>query len=156
MGPRRSRPDGFRVRRVYLGMESGSEETLRVMNKRATVADGVNAAHLYRDAGVEVAAFFMVGYPGETVASVEKTFSLSLSLPLDYISFNVPFPLPGSPLFEKVSGLDETRDWNAENEVTFVYECEFDGRWLQRRIRQTLREFARVRASRKNSLSLIG
>jgi anaerobic magnesium-protoporphyrin IX monomethyl ester cyclase len=136
-------------RRVYLGMESGSQETLHMMNKRATVEDGISAVHLYRDAGIEVAAFFMVGYPGETVASMEKTFRLSLSLPLDYISFNVPFPLPGSPLFERVSGLDETKDWNAENEVTFVYESEIDQRWLQRRIGQTMREFARARASKK-------
>ena len=61
-------------RRVYLGMESGSPDTLRMMNKGATVEDGVSAVHLYRDAGIEVAAFFMVGYPGETVDSVEKTF----------------------------------------------------------------------------------
>ena len=136
-------------RRVYLGIESGSQETLRMMNKRATVEDAVGAVHLYRDAGIEVAAFFMVGYPGETAGSVEKTFRLSLSLPLDYISFNVPFPLPGSLLFERVSGLDETKDWNAENEITFVYESEFNRRWLQRRIRHVIREFARARASRK-------
>jgi len=42
-----------------------------------------------------VAAFFLVGYPGETVASIEETFKLALSLPLDEISFNVPFPRPG-------------------------------------------------------------
>jgi anaerobic magnesium-protoporphyrin IX monomethyl ester cyclase len=132
-------------RRVYLGMESGSPATLQLMNKRATVEDGLNAANLYRDAGIEVAAFLMVGYPGETIESIESTFRLSLSLPLDYISFNVPFPLPGSPLFERVSGLDTTKDWNAENEVTFVFKSEFDQRWIQRRIRQTMREFARAR-----------
>jgi anaerobic magnesium-protoporphyrin IX monomethyl ester cyclase len=132
-------------RRVYLGMESGSQETLDRMNKRTTVEDGVNAVHLYRDAGIEVAAFFMVGYPGETVDAVEATFRFSLSLPLDYISFNVPFPLPGSPLFRRVSGLDATRDWNAENEVTFVFESDFDQRWIAHRIRQTTQEFQRAR-----------
>lgn len=132
-------------RRVYLGMESGSEETLRIMNKHATVEDGVNAVSLYRDAGIEVAAFFMVGYPGETEESIEKTFQLSLSLPLDYISFNVPYPLPGSRLFERVSSLDASRDWNAENEITFVYKSDFDEGWIGRRIRETMREFARTR-----------
>jgi anaerobic magnesium-protoporphyrin IX monomethyl ester cyclase len=80
--------------------------------------------------------------------SIEETFRLSLALPLDYISFNVPFPLPGSSLFQRVSGLDETRDWDKENEVTFIFESEFDQRWIQRRIRQTTREFARLRATR--------
>ena len=87
----------------------------------------------------------MVGYPGETTAAIEETFRLALELPLDYISFNVPYPLPGSPLFDRVSGLDEERDWNAENEVTFVYRSEFDQRWLRRRIGETMREFRRAR-----------
>jgi anaerobic magnesium-protoporphyrin IX monomethyl ester cyclase len=128
--------------RVYLGLESGSQATLRLMDKRVTVEEGIQTVHLYRKAGIEVAAFFIVGYPGETVSSIEETFKLALTLPLDYISFNVPFPLPGSRLFERVSGLDEDKDWNKENEVTFVYRSEFDVRWLRRRIGETMRRFS--------------
>ena len=127
--------------RVYLGLETGDQTTLELMNKKASVADGINAVHHFRQAGIEVAAFFIVGYPGETISSIEETFRLALTLPLDYISFNVPYPLPGSRLFERVSGLDE-RDWNKENEVTFIYTSEFDPRWLKRRIGQTMQAFA--------------
>ncbi len=129
-------------RRVYLGLESGSQATLRLMDKRVTVEEGVHAVHQYRQAGIEVAAFFIVGYPGETVDSIESTFRLALTLPLDDISFNVPYPLPGSRLFERVSGLDESLDWSKENEVTFVYRSEFDARWLERRIEETMTAFA--------------
>ena len=128
--------------RVYLGLETGSQATLQLMNKKATLEEGINAVHQFRTAGIEVAAFFIVGYPEETVASIEETFRLALTLPLDYISFNVPFPLPGSKLFDRVSGVDEAKDWSKENEVTFVYRSEFDARWLGRRIRQTMRAFA--------------
>ena len=89
-------------RRVYLGLESGSQATLDLMNKQVTLEQGARAAELYRQAGIEVAAFFIVGYPGETVAAIEETFALALSLPLDEISFNVPMPLPGSKLFERL------------------------------------------------------
>ena len=95
----------------------------------------------YREAGIEVAGFFLVGYPGESHASIEETFRFALSLPLDEISFNVPFPLPGSRLFHRVRGVDETLDWNEENEITFVYEAEFDQQWLRRRIAETLDAF---------------
>jgi len=128
-------------RRVYLGLETGSPTTLKLMNKKASVEEGINAVHQFRKAGIEVAAFFIVGYPGETIDSIEETFKLALTLPLDDISFNVPYPLPGSNLFERVSGLDE-RDWNKENEVTFLYSSEFDSRWLKRRIGQTMQAFA--------------
>ena len=129
-------------RRVHLGLETGSQETLRLMNKKATLEQGVNAVQLFHAAGVEVAAFFIVGYPGETVASIESTFRLALTLPLDEISFNVPFPLPGSKLFERVSELDMNKDWDKENEVTFVYNSEFDEAWLRGRIEETMHDFA--------------
>jgi anaerobic magnesium-protoporphyrin IX monomethyl ester cyclase len=133
--------------RVYLGLESGSDEVLKLMNKRATVQDGQRAVHFFKQAGIQVAGFFIVGYPGETTASIEQTFQFALSLPLDDISFNVPFPLPGSNLFNRVSGIDPTRDWSRENDVTFVYSSEFDPRWIRRRIHQTMKAFARRKAA---------
>ena len=128
-------------RRVYLGLESGNQETLKLMKKQTTLEEGQNAVRLFHNAGIEVAAFFIVGYPGETTASIEDTFRYALELPIDLISFNVPFPLPGSQLYERVSKLDKNKDWNIENEVTFVYESEFDPGWLQRRISQTMQAF---------------
>ena len=128
--------------KVYLGLETGSDETLRLMNKKATLDDGIWAVDHFRQAGIKVAAFFIVGYPGETIDSIEGTFKFALSLPLDEISFNVPFPLPGSNLFDRVSGIDPEKDWRQENEVTFVYNSEFDPRWIRRRIRQTMQAFA--------------
>jgi anaerobic magnesium-protoporphyrin IX monomethyl ester cyclase len=129
-------------RRVYLGLETGSSETLKLMNKQTSLENGINAVTMFHKAGIETAAFFIVGYPDETIDSIEDTFSLALSLPLDIISFNVPFPLPGSNLFDRVSGIDKKKDWNTENEVTFVYNSEFDPDWLRGRIDQTMMEFA--------------
>jgi anaerobic magnesium-protoporphyrin IX monomethyl ester cyclase len=128
-------------RKVYLGLESGSQTTLALMGKKATLEQGMEAVDLFHEAGIASAAFFIVGYPGETENSIEKTFSYALSLPLDEISFNVPFPLPGSPLFDRLGTVDKTRDWSQENEVSFVYKSEFDPIHLRRRINQTMTDF---------------
>jgi len=138
-------------RRVYLGLESGSDATLRLMNKRVTVAEGRRATRVYREAGVEVAAFFIVGYPGETEASIEQTLALALELPLDEISFNVPMPLPGSALYERLGRPDEGRDWTRENELTFVFPSEVDQAWLRRRVDETMRAFAAKRRGTPSS-----
>lgn len=130
-------------RRVYLGLETGSRETLQLMNKKATLEQGIKAVNLFHENGIEAAAFFIVGYPGETVESIEETFHLALTLPLDSISFNVPFPLPGSRLFDRVGDVDNNKDWDKENEVTFVYRSEFDETWLRRRIEETMQSFAK-------------
>ena len=129
-------------RRVYLGLESGSQATLDLMKKQVTVEQGMRAVELYHRAGLEVAAFFIVGYPGETVSTIEETFKLALALPLDEISFNVPMPLPGSKLFERLGAPDDGKDWTRENEVTFVFPSDIDEDRLRRRIDETMRVFA--------------
>jgi anaerobic magnesium-protoporphyrin IX monomethyl ester cyclase len=133
--------------RVYLGLESGSNETLRLMNKRVTVEQGIRAVHLFSQAGIGTAGFFMVGYPGETVESVEKTFALVLSLPLDEAWFTIPLPLPGTPLFTRVADLRKWEDWEVSNQVKFVFPSEFDERWLERRINETTEAFRKKKGS---------
>jgi anaerobic magnesium-protoporphyrin IX monomethyl ester cyclase len=129
-------------RRVYLGLESGSQTTLDLMQKQMTVEQGMRAVDVYSRAGIEVAAFFIVGYPGESAADIEATFAFALDLPLAEISFNVPMPLPGSRLWERLGGDDPGLDWTHENEVTFVFSSEIDESWLRRRIDETMTAFA--------------
>jgi anaerobic magnesium-protoporphyrin IX monomethyl ester cyclase len=65
------------------------------MNKRITVEQA-------REAGLDVGAFFIVCYPGETNETVLDTLRFASSLPLDYLSFTMPYPLPNTPLHERV------------------------------------------------------
>jgi hypothetical protein len=37
--------------------------------------------------------------------------------------------------------VDKSKDWNVENEITFLYESEFDPEWLARRIGETMKAF---------------
>jgi len=57
----------------------------------------------------------------------------------------VPFPLPGSTLFDRVTDVQVDQDWAQENEITFVYKSDFDARWLRRRIAHTMRTFEEKR-----------
>ena len=134
--------------RVYLGLESGNDETLRLMGKRASVGEGIEAVRLFRKAGIETSGFFIVGYPGETQRSIDDTLALASSLPLDEISINVPFPLPGSPLFSRVGSIDTTADWDKANEITFIYQSEFDEAVLREKIKQATALFRERRQKR--------
>ncbi len=70
-----------------------------------------------------------------------------MSLGLDEISFNVPYPLPGSKLYERVSDVSDD-DWTFENETRFLYKSEFDEKWLKKRIRETNEIFAEMGKTR--------
>jgi anaerobic magnesium-protoporphyrin IX monomethyl ester cyclase len=138
--------------RVYLGLESGSDETLRLMNKRVTVEQGTEAVSLFSRAGIGTAGFFMVGYPGETIESVEKTFAFALSLPLDEAWFTIPLPLPGTRLFSRVASEAAWEDWEVSNQVKFVYPSAFDEVWLGKRISETMDAFRIKKARSKGDL----
>jgi anaerobic magnesium-protoporphyrin IX monomethyl ester cyclase len=130
--------------KVYLGIESGNDEVLEIMNKKIDLKKVVKGVGIFKSNGIKCAGFFIVGYPGETLKTIEETFSFALSLGLDEISFNVPYPLPGSKLFERVSDVSED-DWNFENETRFLYKSDFDEKWLKKRIEETKEEFLRAR-----------
>jgi anaerobic magnesium-protoporphyrin IX monomethyl ester cyclase len=128
-------------RKVYLGLESGDDSVLKMMNKKVTVETADRIVRLFFKSGIQTAGFFMVGYPGETYETIEKTFAWALCLPLDEISFTVPYPLPGTPLAEKVVDLHTDLDWRHENENRFLYQSEFNGDYIRRRIEETYAQF---------------
>ncbi|HVN71781.1 MAG TPA: radical SAM protein [Desulfomonilia bacterium] len=129
--------------KVFFGLESGSDEVLKLMNKHTTTAAAEKMINLFSRCGIETSGFFIVGYPGETSKSIESTFAWSLKLPLNEISFTIPFPLPGTRLYKKVYGIKADADWNYENENRLIYRSEFDEGYLKRRIEETYEQFAR-------------
>ena len=91
-------------RTVFFGIESGSDEVLRIMRKGITAAQARDAVWAAHDAGLEVGAFFILCYPGDTDDTVLQTLRFAASLPLDYLGLSMPYPLPGTPLRERMEG----------------------------------------------------
>ena len=88
--------------RIFFGIESGNDSVLKIMNKQFTTDQARAAVESVASTGIETGAFFILGYPGETDQTVLDTVSFAASLPLDYASFTMPYPIPGTGLYEKV------------------------------------------------------
>jgi len=101
--------------RVFFGIESGNDAILALMNKRSTVGKAREAVHLAKLAEIEVGAFFIIVYPGETDETVLDTVRFASSLPLDYLSFTLPYPIPGTPLYERVRDRMIEAEWEASS-----------------------------------------
>ncbi len=129
-------------RKVFFGLESGSNAVLELMNKQTTVEMAEETLALFAPSAIRTAGFFMVGYPGETQETIETTFQWALTLPLDDISFTIPYPLPGTRLYEKVYNVQTEIDWQYENENRITYQSEFDESYLKGRIAEVTAQFA--------------
>jgi anaerobic magnesium-protoporphyrin IX monomethyl ester cyclase len=86
-------------RRLYVGVESGSQRILDLYRKGLSVEDIRRTVARIRRTSIEVSAFFIVGAPGETAFEVEASIQLALELEPDYVIVTRIQYWPGTELF---------------------------------------------------------
>jgi radical SAM superfamily enzyme YgiQ (UPF0313 family) len=85
---------------VDFGIESGNDQILKIINKRFSVQEASESIKMVKAAGLDVRAFFILGFPQETIQTVGDTIKFSLSNNIDYATFYLPQAYPGTKLFE--------------------------------------------------------
>jgi anaerobic magnesium-protoporphyrin IX monomethyl ester cyclase len=114
--------------RIFFGIESGDEEILKLMQKQITPSQARVAVEAAHDAGLEVGAFFILFYPGDTDTTVLNTIEFATNLPLDYLGLSMPYPLPGTALYERVKQ-QINRPWLPEESLfgshVLIYKADF-------------------------------
>lgn len=96
---------------VAFGFESGSQKSLRLMKKGATVEDNLRAAKLAKEAGLEIFGFYLIGLPWESLADLEATKQHIYQIDADYIELHIAVPYLGTELHSMASDygvIDET------------------------------------------------
>lgn len=86
---------------LSFGIESGDQALLDAVGKRAEVEQAEQAVATAKRAGIKVAGHFVLGLPGETAESLDKTLALAKRLPLDFEQFYCAVPFPGSRLYDE-------------------------------------------------------
>ena len=87
---------------LALGIESESEEIRKDMVKRLERQKIQTAFRNMREAGIRSFAFFIFGYPGETLETMSHTIDYAIELDPDFANFYPAVPYPGTALFDKV------------------------------------------------------
>ena len=85
--------------KMSLGLESGSEKILKVMNKGTTVEQGRKAVVLAGKYIPDIEASIMLGYIGETSQTLEETVRFCKEIGVEPVLFYA-LPLPGTVLYE--------------------------------------------------------
>jgi radical SAM superfamily enzyme YgiQ (UPF0313 family) len=90
------------LRRVMIGLESGSQEMLDWMKKDASVEEVFVTAEKCRRQGIAVLFNLIVGFPGEPEESVRETMNVAKALRAMGPDFQVALfyykPYPGTPI----------------------------------------------------------
>jgi len=98
---------------LALGIETESEETRKDMMKKLEGEKIRTALANMRHAGIKSFAFFIMGYPGDTPTSLERTIDYAIALDPDFANFYPAVPYPGTELYAKAkqSGWLASEDW---------------------------------------------
>lgn len=88
-------------KRVYVGIESGSQRILKLYGKDYGVERIAPTFEMIKRHGLEIGCFFMVGHPEETPEDFEQTRRLIRSLEIDYATVAQTTPYPGTSLFDQ-------------------------------------------------------
>lgn len=85
---------------IAYGIESGDQDVLNNMKKQVKIERVVQMIGQANKAGITTRGYFMIGCPGETPASIEKTIDFMRDSGLQ--EFHVTFctPMPGAELFD--------------------------------------------------------
>jgi len=85
--------------RLRYGVESGDPAILKLMNKNINIEMVKRAVKMTKKAGIEVFAYFIIGYANETPQTIQKTINLARELNCDLVMFTVATPCPQTPLY---------------------------------------------------------
>ena len=98
---------------LAMGIETESEEIRKDMVKKLERQKIQVAITNMREAGIRSFAFFIFGYPGESLATINQTIEYAIELNPDFANFYPAVPYPGTALYDKVvrDGLLVEEDW---------------------------------------------
>ncbi|MGN6507107.1 MAG: B12-binding domain-containing radical SAM protein [Tepidisphaeraceae bacterium] len=141
---------------ISFGLETGSDEMLRKMDKSARVERSEQAVRWTAAAGIRVKGLFMLGYPGETRESIQMTKDFVRRIPMTIMNLTKFTPYPGSPVYREIYGTTIREDhWEKMNGMNFVWSPPgLDVDELDRHYMDVIGKFYRQRSVRRQYVKL--
>lgn len=143
---------------IFFGAESGSDRTLKEMQKGITTEQTLAMAHRAREFGIIPEFSFVLGSPTDPVGDTRETLRFIRKIkrinPDSEIIIHhyTPTPQPGSPMYGGVDGKmvfpDNPTDWASKRWMEFTQRIDTKAPWLKKKTKQLIDNFEIVVASR--------
>lgn len=97
---------------ISIGIESGSDRVLGIINKKTSVEINHMACQLVKKVGLHLITSFMVGIPGETKEDIEQTMRFIRQNRGSKTGIGIFRPLPGSQFYYELIKNPGLVNWN--------------------------------------------
>ncbi|MBI4552680.1 MAG: cobalamin B12-binding domain-containing protein [Candidatus Latescibacteria bacterium] len=137
---------------VFLGLESGNEETLKNVNKGVATKlvqsagsatnVGEAAVNRLRQYGMNCVGAFLIGEPHETRKQVEQTIGFAKRVDPEWAQFTIYTPLPGTDSYAAMKDIVKTKDWRLYDCTHGVFDSPYlTGQEMEKLLRKAYRGF---------------
>ncbi len=100
---------------ISISPETGSPDLLRKMNKPFDLDHALNLVKRMKEVGIYSQACFVIGFPGESDRDLRMTRRMIRRLTkagIDEVALFIITPVPGSPLYKKLTGYQTLSELN--------------------------------------------
>ncbi|WP_321422358.1 B12-binding domain-containing radical SAM protein [uncultured Methanobacterium sp.] len=116
---------------MFLGVESADQQQLDRVNKQLTIEKIRQAFKLSRENDIRTIASVVLGMPGDTKESIERTIKFVRELNPSYALFSLATPYPGTRFYQEAvqDNLIKVKDWSKYTLLSPVLEtvdCSLD------------------------------
>jgi radical SAM superfamily enzyme YgiQ (UPF0313 family) len=107
---------------VWMGVESGSQRVLDVMDKGLRITEVIEARARLADAGIRACYFLQFGYPGEQWEDILQTIALVRNTRPHDIGVSFSYPLPGTAFFDRVRDqIGSKANWTDSDDLCLMF-----------------------------------
>lgn len=140
---------------IAYGVESGCQDLIDLIGKGIKLEQVERAFSWTSQAGIKTLAYFMIGLPGETEATIKNTVAFSKRLNPDFVNWSLTTIFPATPLKEIVRQRVKTKGrivhyssnpkdmyrLNWDQEPLFIYEENLSTAELKKQVTRAYMEF---------------
>ena len=90
------------VYKAGIGIETGDPEIMKVIKKNLDLDKVAQAIKWFREEKITVFGFFMMGLPGETPETMQRTIDFAKKANPHIANFAITIPMPDTELFEMI------------------------------------------------------
>jgi radical SAM superfamily enzyme YgiQ (UPF0313 family) len=99
---------------IFMGVESADQQTLDAVNKQTTIEKIKSAFELSQQYNIRTIASVVLGMPGDTKESIQRTINFVRELKPSYALFSLATPYPGTLFYQQAfeNNLIKVKDWS--------------------------------------------
>lgn len=125
---------------IWVGAESGLQETLDRIHKDITLEQVRNAVKWGKETGIDVGCSFVIGFPFETKEMMDKTVDFACEIGPASAWFNIFWLIPTSEMYAETLAAGQTDGYLGSGIYT-VKTANFDRKWMEEYQKQAHKRF---------------